>query len=221
VGEKGQSAVEDYLFARYSMYSQVYYHKKNLAVRSLLAKLINRAKDIARTNGCFMDSPTRKWFMGSVALSVDEYLELDDIQLTYHIKQWTKAADPILCDLASRFLNRRLFKAMHIPNIEAGGMAEIENEARKIAKLKGFDPDYYIATESTGFRPYDYYRPDSDLPQTNIMVRTEDGATVELSQLSLTIEALVKGNYQSQWLIFPAEIADSLTNIRKLISSPN
>ncbi|HNG19999.1 MAG TPA: HD domain-containing protein, partial [Candidatus Obscuribacter sp.] len=31
VGEKGQIAVEDYLFARYSMYAQVYYHRKNLA----------------------------------------------------------------------------------------------------------------------------------------------------------------------------------------------
>jgi HD superfamily phosphohydrolase len=27
VGEKGQTAVEDYLFSRYSMYSQVYYHR--------------------------------------------------------------------------------------------------------------------------------------------------------------------------------------------------
>lgn len=216
VGEKGQSAVEDYLFARYSMYSQVYYHKKNLAVRALLAKLINRAKDVAKTSSCFLDDATRKWFMGET-LAVGEYLELDDIQLTYHIKQWTKDADPILADLASRFLNRRLFKAMHMPNLKPELIGAIEKQAKRIAGENGFDPNYYIAIESTGFRPYDYYRPESNLPQTNIMVRTEDGATVELSQLSLTIEALVKGNYESQWLIFPGEITDALTNIRELI----
>ncbi len=117
VGEKGQSAVEDYLFARYSMYSQVYYHKKNLAVRAHLAKLIKRAKDIAGTSGCFMDDATRKLLMGD-ALTVSEYFELDDIQLNYHIKQWTKAEDTILADLASRFLNRRLFKALRIPTFQ-------------------------------------------------------------------------------------------------------
>src|SRR5439155_21873106 len=44
-GEKGQTAVEDYLFARYAMYAQVYYHKKNLASRALLKALLARAKE--------------------------------------------------------------------------------------------------------------------------------------------------------------------------------
>ncbi len=38
------------------------------------------------------------------------------------------------------------------------------------------------------------------------MVRTETGKIVELSQLSLTVEALVKVNHQSPWIIFPPEI---------------
>ncbi|MFX8899272.1 phosphohydrolase, partial [Acinetobacter baumannii] len=43
-GEKGQAAVEDYLFARSSMYQQVYYHRKNLAARALLSRVIKRAR---------------------------------------------------------------------------------------------------------------------------------------------------------------------------------
>jgi hypothetical protein len=165
---------------------------------------------------------------------------LDDIQLTYHFKRWAQDKDPVLADLAARFLERRIFKATKIPvsSPAVGDQAppyyagerrmsenkplreqikEIENEARKIAKAAGLDPDYYIAIESTGFRPYDYYRPDADIPQTNIVVRTDGGEVRELSQLSLTVEALVKGNYASHWLIYPAELTDKIEQIQNFM----
>ncbi len=220
VGEKGQIAVEDYLFARYSMYAQVYYHRKNLASRALLGKLINRARWVMEHKKIsFIDEPTSKWLLGK-DLSVGEYLKLDDIQLMYHIKQWAEDFDPVLSDLSSRFLNRKLFKATRIHAGGADHVTEVENKARSICKSAGLDPDYYIAIESTGFRPYDYYRPDSKYPQTNIVVRTDSGEVKELSQLSLAVEALVKGNYESYWLVFPSEIADKLGKIEELTPVP-
>ena len=47
-------------------------------------------------------------------LSLAEHLALDDSDVIYHIKQWQFAGDPILSDLAQRFLNRRLFKAFDL-----------------------------------------------------------------------------------------------------------
>ncbi|MBX9666969.1 MAG: HD domain-containing protein [Candidatus Obscuribacterales bacterium] len=219
VGEKGQIAVEDYLFARYSMYAQVYYHRKNLSARALLANLIKRVKQILADSSrpvCFADEATSKWFLGA-NLAVNEYLQLDDIQLMYHIKRWADDPDPILADLSSRFLHRRLFKAIRIPSEDSGLVRDIEKEARRLVKEKGLDPDYYTGIESTGFRPYDYYRPSDEHPQTNIMVRTEGGITSELSKVSLAIEALVKGNYESTWLVFPDEIQDKIAVIKELI----
>jgi HD superfamily phosphohydrolase len=172
VGEKGQAAVEDYLFARYSMYAQVYYHKKNLAARALLGKLLKRAKYLIESNyrgDFFLDDATRKWLIGS-ELSVEEYLSLDDVQLYYHIKRWAKGGDQILADLSGRFLGRRLFKSLRIPREDVPDRASLEEKARKLAAAENLDPDYYVTIESTGFRPYDFYRPDSNYPQTNIMV---------------------------------------------------
>jgi len=45
------------------------------------------------------------------------------------------------------------------------------------------------------------------------MVRTESGAVKELSQLSLAVEALVKGNYTFYWLIYPQEATDQIEAI--------
>lgn len=219
VGEKGQIAVEDYLFARYSMYAQVYYHRKNLAARALLSSLINRVKGILsdRTRPvCFVDEPTAKWFMNE-ELKVSEYQQLDDIQITYHIKRWVEDPDPILADLSSRFLNRRLFKAIRLPSQDSGLIKDIEQEARRLVKDVGLDPDYYLGVETTGFRPYDYYRPNDAHPQTNIIVKTEGGITSELSKIAPAIEALVNGNYESAWLIYPEEIQDKISVIKELI----
>jgi hypothetical protein len=210
-GDKGKTAVEDYLFARYSMYQQVYYHKKSLAARALLKKLIERARQVG-DDICFIDGPTRK-LLGGDELTVSEYLELDDVQMTYHIKRWQKDRDPILSDLASRFINRRLPKALGVPADRLTGLTEIEDKARQIAKAVGLDPEYYVARETTGIRPYDYYRPDAQHPQTNIMVRTESGEIKELSTISLTVEALVKGDFQSHWIVCPQEVAEKMAAI--------
>lgn len=249
VGEKGQAAVEDYLFARYSMYAQVYYHRKNLAARALLSKLIKRARYLIeekQSQLSFIDEQTKKWLCGE-DLSVNDYLSLDDVQLTYHIKRWVKDPDPVLADLASRFLNRKIFKATKIPLIrpadekdgavrtgnggekhnghhndplttpeQAAFIADINEQARKIVRQAGLDPDYYVSTESTGFRPYDYYRPDEAHPQTNIVVRTDDGNVSELSELSLTVEALVHGKYEQHWLVYPTEVSEKIALIKEL-----
>lgn len=217
VGEKGQIAVEDYLFARYSMYAQVYYHRKNLAARAMLGKLIKRARYVLEdkdTKISFIDEPTRLWLTGE-HLTVDDYLSLDDVQFFYHIKRWLKDNDPILADLSYRFLNRQIFKASRIKSTDKAEIDSIEAQARKAVASIGYDPDYYVAVESTGFRPYDYYRPEEEHPQTNIMVRTESGEVKELSQLSLAIEALVKGNYESSWLVYPQEASEKILEIKE------
>jgi len=216
-GEKGQIAVEDYLFARYSMYAQVYYHRKNLAARLLLTKLLNRARHRMNEKGSkrppvFTDEVTGKWLSGA-DLEVSDYLQLDDVHLNYHIKRWMADPDPILSDLAHRFINRRLFKAIRINSREKRIQRDIEGEARRLTKAAGLDPDYYVGIESTGFRPYDYYRPDDASPQTNIIVQTEDGEVRELSRISLAVEALVKGDYESNWLVYPDEISDQISAI--------
>jgi HD superfamily phosphohydrolase len=212
-GEKGQIAVEDYLFARYAIYAQVYYHKKNLAAKGLLRAMVQRARELA-PQLCFVDELILK-LLQRKPLSTAEYLCLDDIQLTYHIKRWAADKDAILADLASRFLDRRIFKAVHMP-LQFEIEEEIIRKAKQMALTAGFDPQYYITVESTGFRPYDYYRPDADQPATSIMVRTDDGTIKELSEISIPVAALRKENFIKSWLIFPEEIASKISSIKEL-----
>jgi HD superfamily phosphohydrolase len=93
---------------------------------------------------------------------------------------------------------------------------QVQNHTKELVKAHGMDPEYYVAVESTGFRPYDYYRPESVHPETNIVIRTDTGIVAELSELSPTVSALVKGNYESFWLIYPPEIDEKVIDIQEL-----
>jgi len=211
VGQKGQTAVEDYLFARYAMYVQVYSHKKNLAARGHLASIVKRAKFAWQANqsSCFMDETMQTWLFNSKNITVEEYLLLDDVLLIYHIKRWCQAKDNILADLSNRFLNRHLFKAKRIHSNEANMIEKLKQSASQLAAKKGLDPDYYVAIESTDFRPYEY-DPGSAQQQASIMILTEDGKVQDLSAISPPINAMVKGNYQSFWLIYAAELSEEV-----------
>lgn len=210
-GEKGQAAVEDYLFARSSMYQQVYYHRKNLAARALLARLLKRARLLA-DKICFIDGHTRNWLTGE-ELDVKDYLFLDDVQMGYHVKRWAEDDDEILKDLAGRFINRKLFNATRIPFLNLEQVESVRSEARRIVGSAGLDPDYYVAVETTGLRPYDYYRPEANHPQTNIMVRTDRGEIKELSTISPTVEALVRGSFDTHWLVYPSEVKEQVASM--------
>jgi uncharacterized protein len=235
VGKKGQTAVEDYLFARYAMYAQVYSHKKNQAARGILASIVKRAKFAwtENKNNCFMDETMQAWLFGSDKLSVEQYLLLDDVMLTYHIKRWCEAKDAILADLSNRFINRRIFKARHIvlnkslPLSTSNGRQEIDmkiknvkEQASKLAAQAGLDPEYYIGIESTDFRPYEYDA-DSAQQQTSIMILTEEGTIQDVAALSPPIAAMVKNNYQSFWLVFPPELSDKLAGVAEMAAIPS
>ena len=47
-------------------------------------------------------------------LTISEYLEVDDSDVIFHVKQWQRSYDEILADLSRRFTARRLFKAIDL-----------------------------------------------------------------------------------------------------------
>jgi hypothetical protein len=146
--------------------------------------------------------------------SVKEYLEVDDSALLYHIKQWAKDSDDILSDLSRRFLGRKLFKAEQIPpdlGLEKG--EKLYSEARELIKRSGFHPEYYLTSVKSVDRPYNYYRPEEDKSHTSIVIKTRTGQRVEISAISEMVNALVKGKFVKEWLIFPPEIALDMVRI--------
>ncbi|VTT04710.1 HD domain-containing protein [Streptococcus lutetiensis] len=199
----GMHAVEDYIVSRFQMYMQVYFHPASRAMEVLLQNLLKRAKYLYHIDSHFFEktSPNLIPFLANQA-SLADYLSLDDGVMNTYFQAWISAEDDILADLASRFVNRKVFKSV-----------TFEEESRKdlshlveLVKSVGFDPDYYTGIHVNFDLPYDIYRPEKKEPRTEINMIQQDGSVVELSTISPIVKTLTGTIYGDRRFYFPKEM---------------
>ena len=211
----GMHAVEDYIVSRFQMYMQVYFHPASRAMEVLLQNLLKRAKYLYHIDSHFFKktSPNLIPFLTNQA-SLADYLSLDDGVMNTYFQAWMAAEDDILADLASRFVNRKVFKSV-----------TFEEESRKdlshlveLVKSVGFDPDYYTGIHVNFDLPYDIYRPEKKEPRTEINMIQKDGSVVELSTISPIVKTLTGTIYGDRRFYFPKEMLsddDLFTHTKK------
>lgn len=215
VSARGIYAVEDYLQARYYMFRQVYFHRTLRGAESVLHAILRRAlflfereKDVWHQPGLAFEK-----VLTGERLSLAEHLSLDDTDIIYHIKQWQRADDPVLSDLSTRFLDRRLFKAFDLDMPEEQKKAFLD-AARGVVEDAGFDPAYYFVEDRGGDIPHYFYTRDATKPKDQIYV--EEGfshpSIREISEVSAAVRGLQHG-YRIHRLCFPDEVKDRITEL--------
>ena len=212
VEAKGLYAVEEYLQARYYMFRQVYFHRTLRSAEAVLLSTLRRARELSEGGSIgfrVAGSPFIKLLMGET-LTTAEYLELDDTDVTYYLKQWSQDRDPVLSDLAGRFINRRLLKAS---DTAIGGERSEEFRLRAIECVAraGFDPDYYLIFDRASDVPfYGYYSTAGKDPRALIYIEAGGtGSTIkEISQVSDVVRGL--RGYKIDRICYPAEVADQM-----------
>lgn len=209
----GMHAVEDYIVSRYQMYMQVYFHPVSRGMEQVLKGLLARAKD------CYFKKEDCLPLQTSLHLlqpflkekwTLEDYLKLDDQVMNAYFTHWTMEKDPILADLAYRFLNRKPFKSI-ITNQEE--RSELRHAIYNQLVLAGFDPSYYLYEDSSFDLPYDYYRPYHSSQKTQIDLVTKTNQVVELSNVSSLVHSLtgqVKGDHR---IFFPSDSIKDLFSI--------
>lgn len=200
----GMHAVEDYVVSRYQMYMQIYFHPVSRGMEVLLDHLLKRGKACWQKNPKSFErhSPLLiPFFNGTYTL--EDYLKLDDGVLTTYFSVWSEEHDPILSDLARRFLNRKPFKSVTFS--KKNNQREIAEMSLLIEKV-GFDPTYYTAINSSYDLPYDFYRPNQNKTRTQIELMEKDGTLKELSKVSDLVAALTGQTHGDERFYFPKEM---------------
>ncbi|WP_063896982.1 HD domain-containing protein [Chloracidobacterium thermophilum] len=209
VRARGVLAVEEYLFARYHMFRRVYFHHALRAAENMLVAMFRRAVTLThegrlafRLSGTAMDK-----LITGAPLTTTEYLSLDDADVLFHIKQWQRDPDPILSDLAGRFLERRLFKSLDVSALSSEAIAELRMTLEAALAQRGWPPEFYLLEDDAGDVPYfGPYLPDA--PERYIIV--EDHQTHprprEISEVSAAVQGLRP--YRLRRLCFPEDLRD-------------
>ncbi|MEW6361372.1 MAG: HD domain-containing protein [Pyrinomonadaceae bacterium] len=196
VSSRGLYAVEDYLQARYYMFRQVYFHRTLRAAECVLRSLMRRAIELSAAGEPIFRAANTAFdaILTGRALSVKEHFSLDDNDVLFHIKQWRNNQDPILADLSSRFLDRRLFKILDLDMPEDRRSEFIQNACNAVIK-KGFDADYYFIEDTAGDEPYFFYSGSGAAPKDLIFVETgfSSPSLKEISEISPAVRGLQRG----------------------------
>ena len=215
VAARGIHAVEAYLQARYYMFRQVYFHRTLRAAEAVLHSILRRAVRLYKDGGdvwLSAGSPFEKILAGR-RLDLTEHLSLDDSDFLFHIKQWKRSSDPVLSDLAARFLERRLFKAfdLDMPDEQKESFVAA---AREAVRASGFDPDHYFVEDTAGDVPHYFYATDNSRSKDRIFVEHGFSHPVirEISEVSAAVRGLQKG-YRIHRVCFPAEARDGIAKL--------
>lgn len=214
VDERGLFNAQEFLFARYYMYWQVYFHATTRGFELLLKAVWRRAKELTAGKELPDDglSSTLKEviYQGNVELSIRQFLDLDNHDIYVALKSWSRCSDTILADLSGRVLRRDLLKPIDVT--EAGGaLLDLSPRIREIVSRAGFNPDYYVMIDATSDVSYDYYLGgEEESDKQPLYVRLRDGKLDEISRRSEAIRAIA-GRRETKFRVYvPAECRDEV-----------
>jgi uncharacterized protein len=204
---KRMVAIEHYLVVRHFMYSQVYYHPKNMAARFILQQALGLARKQAQTDELEADEVMRAWLLQPVAdLPLTMYLANDDTVVNYHLHRWRHHSDPILRDLCRRFLDRDLFKVAEVSNLEDVHCQYILNRVRTALAEIGLPPQLYATIQGSQAKGYTLY-------EQGIFLR-DGGQLIEIANASPLVRALMQPETHT-WLVYPREVEAEVQKLLK------
>src|SRR4051812_7448307 len=115
IEEKAIYSAEKFLIARRQMYWQVYLHKAVLSAEKMLKKTVKRVKEIWKPDDALLQTGSPlDFFLASdghtPANFIDAFCSIDDSDIMFAIKRWSRHPDKVLSILSNGLLNRLLLK---------------------------------------------------------------------------------------------------------------
>jgi HD superfamily phosphohydrolase len=196
IKEKGIYSIEKFIVARRLMYWQVYLHKTVLSAEFLLAKILERAREILLSGSKLFVVPSLKILLSQKITSenisqidfLNSFSKVDDYDVFTCVKVWCDSQDKILSALSKMMIERKLPKV----KISAQKFSVDEVESCKSIHQKnlGFsneEMNYFVYQKEMENNAYD---PRKD----EIKILFNDGSLKDITQASdnLNISALSK-----------------------------
>jgi HD superfamily phosphohydrolase len=212
-------AIEEYIFARYYMYQNVYLHKTTRGFEALLQAMWTRA-DVVRQEGGEIDANPalqRFWSVPMAApgsLAVADYLRIEEFTVLEQIQRWTGHSDRGLADCARRFLNRDGFAMIEPPPppnpLKVDDFGEWEPELHKLLTANGFQqPAMYCLADKVKGKYRQPYREEKE-PENQSAVNTirvvDGGKPVSIGQYLPRLKSVIAPPEDRVMYYVPKEI---------------
>jgi uncharacterized protein len=159
LSEKGYSAAEGYLEARFHLYSNVYFHKTTRSAEKMLGVLLSLLSEALKQQGAEKLGLPKGHPMIHYVLSekpdVTQYVALDDMAVWSLLPLLALSEDQGMSVLAKRILARDLFKCVDIGmGLRDSGGDELMRFRKALSEQKDPEPVLIDAPQIAG---YDWY----------------------------------------------------------------
>lgn len=185
---KAVGTVEHVLVSRNMLYRSVYWNSKSIAKSILLTNILKRAKEIK--DEIYIDEIFAKMLENKFDL--DDFLDMNDVIIDYHLQKWKKVKDKILNDLIKRFFSYDGFNCMST----RWKKLDVDNIKSEIAK--NYDINYYF--KEINLRKTIY--------EDEIYVQDLDKNLIELSKYSDIIKLKDQLEIRQKFIVGPKEIVN-------------
>lgn len=201
--EQSKFAIEEYIFARYYMYQNVYLHKTTRGFEKLIEAMWTRAKKLQQDGVDVRWVPVLKDFFGTEEdkRSVEQYLRIEEFTVLQQIQTWEDHPDKPLSFFARSFLNRVRFTFVTPPPQPPGllGLDYSEWEAKvcDVLRKKGYEPGvaYCLKDQVKGKYNQPYF-PEKELDDQSarnaIRLQAHNGHLAEISSLLPRLKPLTE-----------------------------
>jgi HD superfamily phosphohydrolase len=160
---KSPRVIEQFLLARQALYDTVYYHKTVRSAEGMVARFLERLRDIWQEKGEFDLGPLGKVYgrlLSKEPIDQSELLSLDDFSLLVTIERAAglRGQDETIRDLGSRIQSRDLFKIVPIASERLNRFLKrsdaYDRLHRAIQPFCQGDAKYYVHVDESEFQMF-------------------------------------------------------------------
>jgi len=205
VEEKAIYSIEKFLLSRRLMYWQVYLHKTVVSAEMTLVHIIRRAKELIASGmsvpasstplDFFLQRPNQAFHADG---DLQRFCQLDDHDIMSTVKNWMQHPDPVLSELSSRLLERRLLKIrLQADPFDPEVLGQKQQQVCQHYKLPP-ELAHYLAF--TGEASNTLYNPGDE----RIRILFKDGSVKDISEVDhALIHRSLSGRVKKHYICFP------------------
>lgn len=205
VEEKAIYSIEKFLLSRRLMYWQVYLHKTVVSAEMTMVRIIRRAKELIRSGAHvkattenldhFLQRPDQAF---DPASDLERFCRLDDHDVMSAIKNWMQHPDPILSELCTRIIERRLLKI----RLQADPVdpAILNQKQHEVIDRYRIAPEWARYLAFTGEASNTLYNPGDE----RIRILFKDGSVRDISEVDhALIQQGLSGRVKKHYICYP------------------
>ncbi len=207
---KGIYSIEKFLISRRLMYWQVYLHKTVIAADQLLVNLLKRAKFLGERGTLLFATPAFDVFLRnnpsrhdfeSNPSWLDLFAQLDDFDVFTSCKIWSNHSDPILSNLCTNLVNRRLFRVeMQTNPFDPEYVERLKMKTIDKYRLSADETEYYFTCGKVENKAY-------DPRHERIMIKGKSNELIDISTASEQLNNAVMPTTVSKYLLcYPKDV---------------